>query len=60
MWNTITIIICVIALIFNTYFWYTYRNKSEKEIREKEGWNSFYLISNLLIIIVLLMRIGKI
>lgn len=60
MWNTITIIICAAALIFNSYLWYTYRNKSEKEIREKEGWNSFYLISNLLIIIVLLMRIGKI
>jgi hypothetical protein len=60
MWNTITITICVIALIFNSYLWYIYRYKNEKETREKEGWNSFYLISNLLIIIVLLMRIGKI
>ncbi len=50
----------MIALIFNSFLWYTYRNKSEKEIREKEGWNSFYLRSNLLIIILLLMRIGKI
>lgn len=50
----------MIALIFNSYLWYTYRNNCVKGIRKKEGWNSFYFISNLLVIIVLLMRIGKI
>ena len=60
MWNIITIIICAVALFFNLYLWYIYRSKTVKEVREKEGWDSFHLISTFLIIIVLLTRIGKI
>jgi len=60
MWNIITIIICIFALAFNSYLWYIYRNETNIEMREKEGWNSFHLISTFLIIIVLLTRIGKI
>ena len=59
MWDIITITICALALIFNLYLWHTYMNKADKEVREKEGWNSFYLISTFLIIMVLLIRIGK-
>jgi len=58
MWNIITIIICVVSLFFNLYLWYIYRSKTVKEVREKEGWDSFHVISTFLIIIVLLTRIG--
>jgi uncharacterized membrane-anchored protein len=59
MWNIITIVICTLALIFNFYLWYDYKNKIVRETREKEGWNKYYLVSTLLILIVLLRRIGK-
>jgi hypothetical protein len=59
MWNIITIVLCVAALIFNLYSWYIYRNMTSTEVLKKEGWNSYYLIATFLILIVLLRRIGK-
>jgi len=59
MWNIFTIIFCVIALIANLIGWYNYRKKAAPDIRQKEGWNSFYIVSTILIIVVLLSRIGK-
>lgn len=59
MWNIITIVICILALGINFYLWYGYNNKTLREPRDKEGWNKYYLVSTLLILIVLLRRIGK-
>jgi len=60
MWNIITIIMSTTALVWNLYMWLKYRSNTNKQEREKEGWNSFFLISTFLIISVLLSRIGKI
>lgn len=59
MWNILTILFCVIALIFNSFGWFNYRKKADPDIRQKEGWNSFYIVSTILIIVVLLSRIDK-
>ncbi|QHI36971.1 hypothetical protein IMCC3317_23420 [Kordia antarctica] len=60
MWNTITIIICALALVFNSYGWINYSKTTSKEKRKAEGWNSFYLIATFLIIVVLITRVEKI
>lgn len=59
-WNIVSIIICILALVFNSIGWIYYRKNTDEETKEKEGWNSFYLVSTFLIIIVLLSRIEKI
>jgi len=59
MWNILTIIFCVSALIFNSIRWFNYRKRAAPDIRQKEGWNSFYIVSTILIIVVLLSRIDK-
>jgi hypothetical protein len=59
MWNIITIVISTIALFWNSYMWMKYWNNTNKEEREKEGWNSYFLVSTFFIISVLLTRIGK-
>ena len=59
MWNIFIIVICVIAFVFNSYLWFVFRKENDKEIRGKQGWNGFYLISTFLILIVLMTRIGK-
>lgn len=60
MWNTITIIMCVFALAFNSYGWMNYSKTTNKEKKKTEGWNSFYLVATFLIIIVLIARVEKI
>ena len=54
-----TIVLCAIALVINSMSWFFYRKKTDEESREKEGWNSFYLVSSFLILIVLISRIEK-
>ena len=58
-WNIFTIVLCAIALVINSMGWFFYRKKTDEESIEKEGWNSFYLVSSFLILIVLISRIEK-
>ncbi len=59
MWNIVITIICVVALLFNSYLWNIYLKRTTKENREKDGWNSYYVMTTILLVIVLLTRISK-
>lgn len=59
MWNIVITIICVVALLFNSYLWNNYLKRTTKENREKDGWNSYYVMTTILLVIVLLTRISK-
>ena len=59
MWNIIIIVFCGGALLFNSYLWIKYRNKTDKKNQKKEGWNQYYFMTTLLLLTVLLNRIGK-
>lgn len=56
IWNNIIIGIYVFALLLNGYSWFRYNKNVTQEQRKKEGWNSFYMISTLLLFIFLLKR----
>ena len=58
-WNIFTIVLCAIALVINSMSWFFFILFIDEESIEKEGWNSFYLVSSFLILIVLISRIEK-
>jgi hypothetical protein len=59
MWNIIVIILCVVALVFNSFLWLNYRKNTDRKIQKKDGWNRYYFMTSLLLLTVLLNRIGK-
>nr|WP_315220810.1 hypothetical protein [uncultured Flavobacterium sp.] len=56
IWNNITIGLYVIALLFNGYSWYKYRNNTSENQRKKEGWSNYYMISSIFILTLLLRK----
>ena len=54
MYNTIKLIIIIGVFAFHIYSWIYYYKKTDKEKRENDGWNSFYLITTIFLIDIIL------
>jgi hypothetical protein len=54
MFNTIKLIIITGMFAFHIYSWIYYYKKTDKEKRENDGWNSFYLITTIFLIDIIL------
>jgi hypothetical protein len=54
MYNTIKLIIIIGVFAFHIYSWIYYYKKTDKEKRENDGWNSFYLTGSFLLTKVIL------
>ncbi|XDZ54619.1 hypothetical protein FlaCF_1667 [Flavobacterium tructae] len=58
MWSNILISIYVLILIFNGYLWYKYNKSASKDQKKKEGWNSYYTIATIFILVLLLQKLN--
>ncbi len=58
-WNDyVTISLYIILFILNSCSWYKYYKKTSVDQRKKEGWNGYYIISTVFILMLLCERLG--
>lgn len=55
--NKIVIGICVLVLLINSYSWYNYAKITDRETREKDGWNRYYLLTTLFFLYIIISKI---
>jgi hypothetical protein len=56
IWSNITIGLYVLALFLNGFFWFRYNKNTSQTDRKKEGWSSYYMISTIFILTLLLRK----
>lgn len=54
MWYYIKLILAIGYFCFHIYSWIYYYKKTDKEKRDNDGWNYFYLTGSFLLIKVIL------
>ena len=54
MYNIIKLVVAICVFVFHLYSWIYYYKKTDKEKRENDGWNSFYLITTIFLIKIIL------
>ena len=58
IWSNLLIGIYVLLLIGNGYMWYRYNQKASIAQKKKEGWNNYYGLATIFILILLSQKMG--
>lgn len=58
MKDIIILVLTVVAIGVNSITWYNYRKNTQKNKQSKEGWNNFYRLSTIFLIIYLISKLS--
>ena len=58
IWRNVLIGIYILLLIGNGYMWYKYNQQTSKEQKKKEGWNNYYGLATIFILVLLSQKMG--
>jgi len=58
IWSNLIIGFYVVILLYNGYSWYKYNKNASKDQKKKEGWNNYYLIATIFVLMLLFRKIG--
>lgn len=58
IWSNLLIGLYVLILVYNGYLWYKYNQNASKDQKKKEGWNNYYRLVIIFILILLFQKLG--
>ncbi|WP_131494892.1 hypothetical protein [Flavobacterium sp. MEB061] len=56
--SNLLIAIYVLLLILNGYFWYKYNQRATSDQKKKEGWNNYYSLATVFVLVLLAQKLG--